>query len=78
MKFVQWMDDLPLITKVIFCLPFLHIFWGIYRIVKGSELKNTGLIVVGIIWIIPGGWFLWLVDLVTTLMFGKSILTDPL
>jgi len=78
MTFVKWMDELPYITKVIFCLPFLDILWAVYRIIKGAELKNTGLLVVGILWIVLGGWALWIVDLVTTLMLGKPVLTDPL
>ena len=30
MKFVEWMDELPFVVKVIFCLPLLDITWAIY------------------------------------------------
>ena len=40
MKFVEWMDDLPYIVKIIFCLPGLDLIWAIYRIVKGAEKKQ--------------------------------------
>lgn len=78
MKFVQWMDDLPFIGKVLLCLPLLDLSWGIYRIVKGAELKNTGLLVVGIIWIVLGWNILWVIDIVTTLLMGKPVLTDAI
>lgn len=78
MKFVEWMDDLPYIVKIIFCLPGLDLIWAIYRIVKGSEKNSVGLLVVGILWAVLGWSILWILDLVTTLVLGKPILTDPL
>jgi len=78
MKFVEWMDDLPFIVKIIFCLPGLDLIWAIYRIVKGSEKNSVGLLVVGILWAVLGWSILWILDLVTTLVLGKPILTDPL
>jgi len=78
MKFVEWMDDLPYIVKIIFCLPGLDLIWAIYRIVKGAEKNSVGLLVVGILWAVLGLVILWILDLVTTLVLGKPILTDPL
>ncbi len=78
MKFVEWMDDLPYIVKIIFCLPGLDLIWAIYRIVKGAEKNSVGLLVVGILWAVLGWSILWILDLVTTLVLGKPILTDPL
>lgn len=78
MKFVKWMDELPFVVKVIFCLPLLDITWAIYRIIKGAELKNNGLLIVGILWIVLGWNILWIIDIVTTTAMGKPILTDAL
>jgi len=78
MKFVEWMDDLPYIVKIIFCLPGVDLIWAIYRIVKGAEKNSVGLLVVGILWAVLGWSILWILDLVTTLVLGKPILTDPL
>lgn len=78
MKFVQWMDELPYITKILFCLPFLDVFWAIYRIVKGGELKNNGLLIIGVLWIVFGWNVLWIIDMVTTIIQGKPVLTDAL
>ena len=75
MSFVKWMDKCPLWLKVVLALPALDIIWAIYRIVKGVAKKNTLLIVVGILWIIPGAVFAWLVDMVTILIGKKPILS---
>lgn len=76
MSFVNWMDQQPLIVKVIFSLPGIDIIWGIYRVIKGAETKSNGLLVIGILWLVLGWNILWVIDLVTTLINGKPILTD--
>jgi len=68
-------DELPLIVKIIFCIPMLDIIWAIYRIIKGATESNVLLLVIGILCIIPGAAFVWIVDLVTTILYGKPILT---
>ncbi len=68
-------DNLPLWVKIIFCIPMLDIIWAIYRILKGATEQNTVLLVVGILCIVPGATFVWVVDLVTTILYGKPILT---
>lgn len=71
MGFIKAMDNLPWIAKLILCIPALNIVWAIYRIVKGVVKKNGVLTLVGILWIIPGAAFLWLIDLITTIINGK-------
>lgn len=78
MKFVEWMDELLFVVKVIFCLLFFDIIWVIYRIVKGVELKNNGLLIVGILWIVFGWNILWIIDIVIIIVMGKLILIDVL
>lgn len=68
-------DELPLLVKIIFCIPMLDIIWAIYRIIKGATENNVLLLVIGILCIVPGAVFVWVVDLVTTILYGKPILT---
>ncbi len=69
--FVSAMDGLPFIVKLILCIPALDIVWAIYRIVKGVSTNNVIMIVVGILWIIPGIAIGWLIDLISTILFGR-------
>ncbi len=75
---VRFFDNAPLILKIILALPFIDgIAWGIYRIAKGIDRKNTVLIIAGIIWIFVGFFVLWLVDLITIILHGRpTILAD--
>lgn len=66
--FVEAIDNLPLILKILFCIPCLDIIWAIYRIIKGVETGSALLIVVGILWIIPGGMICWIADLITVIL----------
>ena len=68
--FVGAMDNLSLLVKVILCLPLLDIVWAVYRIVKGMTTNNLGMLVFGILWIIPGSVICWLVDIISTLIYG--------
>lgn len=64
-EFVDWMDSAPLIIKIIFALPALDIIWVIYRVFK-SALKDSKLgILLGIIFIIIGFPWLWLIDIIS-------------
>lgn len=66
--FVEAIDNLPFILKILFCIPCLDIIWAIYRIIKGVETGSALLIVVGILWIIPGGMICWIADLITVIL----------
>ena len=68
-------DKLPFIVKIILCIPALDIIWAIYRIMKGLTEKNTVLTVIGILCIVPGAFFIWIVDMITTVLNGKPFLT---
>lgn len=73
-EFIKAMDNLPWIVKVILCVPALDIIWAIYRIVKGVVKNNLILTIVGIVWIVPGVTFGWLIDIVSMIFMGKLIL----
>ena len=68
---VDFLDNLPWIAKLIFCFPMLDIAWGVYRIVKGITTTNVLMIVFVVLWIVPGLFFGWIVDIVSTILFGK-------
>lgn len=70
-SFVKWMDNCPLILKIIFALPGLDLIWAIYRIVKGAAYGKVGLVIAGILWIILGWAVLWIVDLISIIMWKK-------
>ena len=70
---VKAFDKLPWIVKLILCIPALDIAWGIYRICKGVATKNTLMLIIGILWIIPGAFILWLVDLICVIIYKKPV-----
>ena len=72
--FVKWMDGAPLWLKVIFCIPVLDIIWAVYRIVKGIAYGKVLTLVLGVLWIIPGAVFCWLIDLIGVIVRKKPFL----
>jgi hypothetical protein len=64
-EYVRLIDGLPWIVRLILALPGIDgIAYGLYRIAKGRLL-------VGILWIVFGIPFLWIIDLVSILLYGK-------
>lgn len=68
---IRAFDDLPLVIKIILCIPSLDIAWSIYKIFKSIDKNNTVGIILGILTIFPGAFFIWIIDLVTLLVNGK-------
>ncbi|MCM1131537.1 MAG: hypothetical protein K2M08_05140 [Anaeroplasmataceae bacterium] len=68
---IKAFDDLPLIVKVILCIPMLDIVWSIYKIARSADKSNLLGIILGILTIIPGAFFIWIIDLVTVLLNNK-------
>lgn len=75
-NFLKEMDNLPKLLKLILCLPALDIIWGVYRIIKGVTKESLVQLIVGILWIVPGAVFLWLVDMICLLLNDKLYFTD--
>ena len=69
--FIDAMDKLPLLVKVLLAIPMLDIVWVVYRIARSIEKKNTLGIVLGIVMIFIGIPFLWLIDIVTIIINGN-------
>lgn len=71
-ELVKTFDGLPWILKLILALPVLDgLCWGIYRVAKGLSKKDNLLIIVGLIWIFAGAAILWIIDLVTIILYKK-------
>ena len=66
---IKAIDNLPWIAKVILCIPALDIVWAIYRIVKGIANNDLLLVVLGILWIVPGAAIGWIWDIITTILY---------
>ena len=71
MTFIKWMDDAPLWLKIVFALPFIAVVWAVYRIVKGALKGSVPILVGGILWILLGWSLLWVVDLVSVILYQK-------
>ncbi|MDD3123708.1 MAG: hypothetical protein PHC62_09390 [Candidatus Izemoplasmatales bacterium] len=63
--YIKLIDGLPQIIKIILALPGLdNIVYGIYRIAKGN-------VIIGLLWLIFGGWVLCIIDIYTLLTVNK-------
>ena len=61
-ELLKEVDSLPLIVKVILCIPCLEIFYGICRIVKGVVKNDVLWIVLAVRTVFPGTFFMWILD----------------
>jgi len=72
--YIELVDDLPWIVKIILCLPALDFVWAIYRIVKGATTQNMVLLIIGIVWLIGAISIGWIIDLVSVILWKHPIL----
>ena len=72
-SFINAVDSLSFLVKVVLCLPVLDLVWAIYRIIKGYTAKDYLMLLVGILWIVPGAAFLWIIDIVCMLLNKKLL-----
>lgn len=75
-KLIASIDGMPKFFKIILALPFLDIFWAVYRAVKSATKDNTLGVLLGILLIIFGIPFLWIIDLITIIFFDNVIWVD--
>lgn len=75
-SFINAMDGLALWIKVILALPFLDIIWNVYRLIRSIDKGNTLGIVLGILLLVIGIPFMWLVDIISLLITGKVLWID--
>ena len=70
-NFIESMEKLPVLVKILLALPMLDIIWVIYRIVRSADKQSTFGILLGVIAIIIGIPFLWLIDIITIIVRGN-------
>ena len=71
-ELVKAFDDLPIWLKFVLALPGIDgIAYGIYRIAKGVDQKDNVMLIVGILWIVAGFFLLWIIDMVSVLLYGN-------
>jgi hypothetical protein len=73
-ELIKQVNSLPLIVKLLLCIPCIEIFYGICRIINGINKENLLWVVLGILTIIPGAAFMWIVDIIYVLLFGHAFL----
>ena len=70
-NFIETMEKLPLLGKILLALPMIDIVWVVYRIVRSADKQSTFGILLGVLAIIIGIPFLWLIDIITILVTGN-------
>ena len=73
-EFLNQVNGLPLVVKVILCIPVLDIFYCVCRIVKGVVKGDVLWIVLGVLTVFPGAFFMLILDLIWVLLKGHGIL----
>ena len=73
-EFLNQVNGLPLVVKVILCIPVLDILYCVCRIVKGVVKGDVLWIVLGVLTVFPGAFFMWILDLIWVLLKGHGIL----
>lgn len=73
---IKQVNSLPLIVKVLLCIPAVEIFYGICRIINQATKQpiDALYLVLAILTVFPGAFFMWIVDLVCVLMYGHACL----
>lgn len=72
--FINQVNGLPLIVKLILCIPCLEIFYGVCRIINGVVKNNVLWIVLAVLTVFPGAFFMWVLDLIWVLWKGHALL----
>ena len=70
-SFIKAIDGLPLIVKIILCIPVLDFVWSVYKLFKSIEKNNVVGIIIGIVLLVFGCWFVWIIDLITLILKGQ-------
>ena len=73
-EFIKQVNELPLILKIILCIPVLDIFYCVCRVVNGAAKNDVLWIVLGVLAVIPGAFFMWILDLIWVLLKGHAFM----
>ena len=73
---IKQVNELPLIVKLLLCIPVVDIFYGICRVINQATKQpiDALYLVLAILTVFPGAVFMWLVDLICVLMNGHAFL----
>ncbi len=72
-EFINKVDELPLWLKIVLSLPVLDWFWAVYRLIYGISKNSVSNIVLGIVWLVFGGWILCIVDIIYFALYKKVL-----
>ncbi len=64
-------DELPQLIKIILCIPAFDIVWSIYKIIKSVDKQNVLGVILGILTIFPGAFFIWIIDIISVILYNK-------
>ncbi len=70
-EFLDSVDKFSPAVKLILMIPFLDVFWWIYRIIYSLESKNGVALILSVVLVIVGIPFWWIIDIIYFLMKGK-------
>ena len=69
-------DDLPQWLKIVLALPGLDIVWAVYRLCRSIDKQNVLGIVLGVLMILICPIIMWLVDIITLVVYNKVLWID--
>lgn len=75
-EFIATLDKLPIWLKIVLALPIFDIIWVIYRIIRSAHKQSTFGIILGVLLVVIGIPFLWLIDIITILVKGNVFWID--
>lgn len=70
-KYLDFMDNLPKVVKVICCFWVLDVLWAVYRICVGVKAKDLVKIVLAIIWILASLTIGWILDIIWIVLYDR-------
>ncbi|HIT61899.1 MAG TPA: hypothetical protein IAC38_00420 [Candidatus Caccovivens faecavium] len=69
-------DNLPQWLKIVLALPGLDIVWAVYRLCRSIDKQNVLGIVLGVLMILICPIIMWLVDIITLVVYNKVLWID--
>ncbi len=69
-------DNLPQWLKIVLALPGLDIVWAVYRLCRSIDKQNVLGIVLGVLMILICPVIMWLVDIITLVVYDKVLWID--
>ena len=74
--FINAFDNLPQWLKIVLALPGLDIVWAVYRLCRSIDKQNVLGIVLGVLMILICPIIMWLVDIITLVVYNKVLWID--